>query len=71
MAKKEVKRVRMSDKEVDQFIARWAKDRDLKGKALDTKLRHAAATRLAALARYAAKASKPAKKKAKAKKGKK
>lgn len=64
MAKKEAKRVRMTDKEVDQFIARWAKDRGLKGKALDIKLRHAAATRLAALARYAAKASKPAKKKA-------
>lgn len=60
---KEVKRIRMTDSEVDQFLKRWAKERDLKGKELEAHLRHAAATRLAALERYAKKQAKARKKK--------
>jgi hypothetical protein len=68
MAKKEVKRTRMSDAEVIQFIKHYAKARDLKGKALSDAITRCAATRWAALERNAKKVSKPAKKKAKGKK---
>jgi hypothetical protein len=53
MAKKaEVKRTRMSDAEVEQFLKRYLKARDLKGKEAETTIRHCAATRWAALERW-------------------
>lgn len=62
MAKKtEVKRTRMTDKEIDQYLKHYAKSRDLKGKEFEEAVHRCAATRWAALERNA-KASKRPKK---------
>lgn len=63
--KKVVERKRMTESEVGKMIAKFAKTHDLKGKELEDKLRHIAATRLGALERYAAKQRKPRAKKTK------
>jgi hypothetical protein len=68
----EITRKRMTDAEVEKFLAAYAKQHDLKGNELIKRLRHVAATRLAALARYTAKpAQKAPKKKAPKKKAQK
>ena len=51
-AKKANVRTRMSEAQVDQFLKSWAKRHELVGKGLEVRLRHVAATRLAALDRY-------------------
>lgn len=61
MAKKEVTRTRMTDKEIDAYLKHYAKEHDLKGKELDDATRRCAATRWAALERNAKK-TKPKKK---------
>lgn len=71
MAKKaEVTRVRMTDAEVEKFLAHYAKQRDLKpGKEFNDAVRRCAATRWAALERNASKAAKAKPKGKAAKKG--
>lgn len=61
-SKREVKRTRMSDAEVDQFLKHYARDRDLSGAKLGAAIRRCAATRWAALERNAKKAAKGKKK---------
>ena len=51
-------RKRMSEAEVEIYIKHYAKEKDLKGKELETRLRHVAATRLAALERHSKKGPK-------------
>ena len=55
----ELKRVRMTEAEVEKFIAKYQKERELSDKELNKRLRHTAATRLATLDRYQSKGSKP------------
>lgn len=56
-AAKKVVRTIMSEKQAEQFLSGWAKRHDLKGAALEKKIRLVAATRLAALERYTKKAA--------------
>ena len=62
MAKKvEVQRVRMTDEEGEKYLTKWTKDHDLSAAEATRRIRHIAATRLAALERWT-KAQKPVKK---------
>lgn len=51
-AEAKVERTRVSEAAAMQFLERWAKKHDLKGKELDHKVKLIAATRLMALDRY-------------------
>jgi hypothetical protein len=59
MAKaKQAVRVRMSEADVEKYLSKYGKSRDLKGKELDHAIRRCAATRWAALERNIAKDAK-------------
>lgn len=70
MTKESKHRTKMTEHEVEAFITQYAKKNNMKGKALEERLRHTAATRLAALERYKPKAKAKAKAQAKAPKAK-
>jgi len=64
MTKESKHRTKMTEHEVEAFITQYAKKNNMKGKALEERLRHTAATRLAALERYKPKAKAKAQAKA-------
>lgn len=65
MADKKAVRTKMSDADVEKFLHRYQKERDLRDDEFKRALRHCAATRWAALERYVARHEKPVKKGAK------
>ena len=57
-SKKPVQRTRMTDEQVEKFLKKHLKDRDLKGAEAERAIRRCAATRWAALERNAKKSKK-------------